>query len=106
MARRGAVLITLLPAALSPLAASEPMAETPRASLSSVHASAMQVGTGGSAVPERPKTVAAALAEHTETVRKCQQLSVAAVRDECQRQAQRTLDGELARLQAKPGASR
>ena len=100
------MLITLLPAALSSLAASEPMAESPRASLSSVHASAMQVGAGGSAVPERPRTVAAAQAEHSETVRKCQQLSVSAVRDECQRQAQRTLDGELARLQAKPGASR
>ena len=100
------MLIALLPAALIPLAATEPMAEPPRASPCFVSASAMQVGAGGPAVPQRPRTVSAAHAEHTETLRKCQQLSVAAVRDECQRQAKRTLDGELARLQVQPGASR
>ena len=100
------MLITLLPAALISLAAIEPMAESPRASPCFVGASAMQVGAGGPAVPQRPRTVSAAHAEHTETLRKCQQLSVAAVRDECQRQAKRTLDGELARLQVQPGASR
>lgn len=106
MAGLGAALITLLQAALSPLAATVPMAESPRASRASAQASAMQVGAGGHAVPERPRTAAAAQAEHSETVRKCQQLSVSAVRDECLRQAQRTLDGELARLQAKPCTSR
>ncbi len=82
------------------------MAESPRTSLASAQTAALQVGAAGSAVPERPPTVAAAQAEHAETVRKCRLLSVAAVRDECLRQAQRTLDGELLRLQAKPGASR
>ena len=94
-------MITLLPAALSLLAASEPMAESPRASLPSPRAASIQVGVGRPAVAERPRTAAAAQAEHTETVRKCHQLSVAAVRDECLRQAQRTLNGELARLQGK-----
>ena len=74
--------------------------------MASAQTAALQVGAGRPAVPERPPTVAAAQAEHAETVRKCRLLSVAAVRDECLRQAQRTLDGELLRLQAKPGASR
>jgi hypothetical protein len=63
-----------------------------------------QTGVGG-ATPTRPGTIAQAEAQYAETARKCQSLSLAAVRDECLREARRTLDGEIARLkdEAKSG---
>lgn len=68
--------------------------------VSSVAASASgpQVGAAGPDAPGRSKTLAEVEADYTETVRKCRLLNVAAVRDECLRQAQRTLDHERARL--------
>ena len=48
----------------------------------------------------RNQTLAQAAADHAETVRKCRLLTVAAVRDECLREAQRTLEREQARLKA------
>lgn len=61
--------------------------------------SAPQSGTGSAPEPAAPATEAEARRVYAETVRKCSQLQVAAVRDECLRQAQRDLDRELQRLQ-------
>ena len=60
------------------------------------------VGTGTSTSTDLSKTAptpARAMAQHHETLRKCWRLEVAAVRDECQRQAQRTLDQQTVQWQ-------
>lgn len=61
-------------------------------------ASGVSVGVGEAQAPALPRNVAEAEAVHAETVRKCQLLGVEAVRKECIRQAQRTLERDLARL--------
>lgn len=69
-------------------------------------ASGMRVGVGGPGEARRPNTPAEAAADHAETVRKCRLLSVKAVREECMRQAQRTLEQELERLRRGSGTGR
>lgn len=66
----------------------------------------ISVGVGGPGESVRPRTLAEATAQHAETVRKCRLLSVAAVRDECLREAQRTLEREFERLRRSAGAGR
>jgi hypothetical protein len=70
------------------------------ASRAVLEASAPQVGTGEHGSAARPATLAAAKAQYAETVRKCGELTVAAVRVECLRQARRVLELESARLRA------
>jgi hypothetical protein len=69
-------------------------------------ASGARVGVGGPGESRRPGTLAEAAADHAETVRKCRLLSVKAVREECLRQAQRTLEQALERLHRGTGAGR
>jgi hypothetical protein len=57
-----------------------------------------QSGIGSAPEPAVPATEAEARRVFAETARKCRQLQVAAVRDECLRQAQRDLDRQLQRL--------
>ena len=68
---------------------------------------APQAGTGAPAPASLPRSVAEAEAQHAETVRKCAELPVAAVRGECLREAKRTLERETARLRTAgpPGAA-
>lgn len=100
-------LWALGPAALclmsDPSMASRPTRGQPVASGVSVGVGA---GAGEADAPGRPRTPAEATAQHAETVRKCRLLSVAAVRDECLREAQRTLERELERLRRGAGAGR
>ena len=49
--------------------------------------------------PVPPPTPAQAMAQHHDALRKCWRLDVAAVREECQRQARRTLDQQQAQWQ-------
>ena len=59
-------------------------------------------GTGTGISTDQSKTApnpARAMVQHHETLRKCWRLDVAAVRDECQRQAQRTLDQQTVQWQ-------
>lgn len=69
-----------------------------RPSTSALEAGAPDVGVGGPGQSRRPGTPAEAVADHAQTVRKCRLLSVKAVREECLRQARRTLEQELERL--------
>jgi len=57
-------------------------------------------GTGAPGPASLPRTLTEAAAQHAETVRKCAELPVAAVRQECLREAKRVLDREVARLRA------
>ena len=61
-------------------------------------ASGPATGIGGPAGSATPRTLAEAEARYAETVRKCGQLSVAAVREECLREAARTLERDRSRL--------
>ena len=56
------------------------------------------VGAGAGSAPSLPTTIAEAEARYAETAHKCRLLSVAAVRDECLREAKRALDRDLERL--------
>ena len=94
--------LLLGPVVLNPQGAAA-MPTTPKAQHTDPAGSRVEVGVGGpgdSKAPGLPRTLAQAAADHAETVRKCRLLTVAAVRDECLREAQRTLEREQARLKA------
>ena len=61
-------------------------------------ASGPATGTGGPGESVPPRTLAEAEARFAQTVDKCRQLSVAAVREECLREAARTLERDRSRL--------
>jgi hypothetical protein len=91
--------LTALPMPTSASSGASPATPNLVASMAPVvQTSLPQSGTGSAPDQAVPATEAEARRVFAETARKCRQLQVAAVRDECLRQAQRDLDRELQRL--------